>query len=50
MSNASVLTPGSNGPTASSERISLFQRVADRVSYGMGTPLNIFIWILLVVG
>jgi hypothetical protein len=28
----------------------LFQRVADRVSYGMGTPLNIAIWIVLVVG
>ena len=28
----------------------MFQRIADRVSYGMGTPLNIFIWIVLVVG
>jgi hypothetical protein len=28
----------------------LFQRIADKVSYGMGTPLNIFIWIVLVVG
>lgn len=28
----------------------LFQRVADRVSYGMGTPLNISIWVVLVVG
>ena len=28
----------------------LFQRVADKVSYGMGTPLNIAIWIVLVVG
>ena len=28
----------------------LFQRVADKVSYGMGTPLNISIWIVLVVG
>lgn len=27
----------------------LFQRVADKVSYGMGTPLNIGIWILIVV-
>ena len=32
------------------ERLSLFQRVADRVSYGMGTPTNIGIWIVLVVG
>jgi hypothetical protein len=28
----------------------LFQRVADKVSYGMGTPLNIAIWVVLVVG
>jgi hypothetical protein len=28
----------------------LFQRVADKVSYGMGTPLNIGIWVVLVVG
>jgi cell division protein FtsB len=28
----------------------LFQRVADKVSYGMGTPLNIAIWIILVFG
>lgn len=28
----------------------IFQRVADRVSYGMGTPLNIAIWLVLVLG
>jgi low affinity Fe/Cu permease len=28
----------------------LFQRIADRVSYGMGTPPNIAVWIVLVVG
>jgi cell shape-determining protein MreC len=28
----------------------IFQRIADRVSYGMGTPLNIAIWIVLVLG
>jgi hypothetical protein len=28
----------------------VFQRIADRVSYGMGTPTNIAIWIVLVVG
>jgi hypothetical protein len=28
----------------------VFQRIADRVSYGMGTPLNIAIWIVLVLG
>jgi len=30
------------------EGLSLFQRIADSVSYGMGTPTNIIIWILLV--
>jgi cell shape-determining protein MreC len=28
----------------------IFQRVADKVSYGMGTPLNIAIWLVLVLG
>jgi low affinity Fe/Cu permease len=28
----------------------LFQRIADKVSYGMGTPANIAVWIVLVVG
>ncbi len=28
----------------------IFQRIADKVSYGMGTPLNIFIWVVLVIG
>lgn len=32
------------------ERESLFERVADRVSYGMGTPANIIVWIVLVGG
>jgi len=36
--------------TTNPERLSLFQRVADRVSYGMGTPTNIAIWVVLVVG
>jgi low affinity Fe/Cu permease len=30
--------------------MSMFQRVADKVSNGMGTPTNIGIWIVLVVG
>jgi low affinity Fe/Cu permease len=40
------------GPTATAnaERLSPFQRIADKVSYAMGTPLNIGIWVLLVVG
>jgi low affinity Fe/Cu permease len=36
--------------TDSQRKLSLFQRVADRVSYGMGTPGNIAIWLILVVG
>jgi len=35
---------------ASRDTSSLFQRVADKVSYGMGTPTNIGIWIVLVAG
>ena len=35
------------GPDESAE-LSLFQRIADKVSYGMGTPTNIVIWILAV--
>jgi hypothetical protein len=27
----------------------IFQRIADKVSYGMGTPANIGVWIVLVV-
>ena len=37
-------------PATPPERISLFQRVANKVSYGVGTPTNIAIWIVLVVG
>jgi low affinity Fe/Cu permease len=33
---------------AAPEELSLFQRIADKVSYGMGTPTNIIIWILIV--
>jgi uncharacterized membrane protein len=36
--------------TTNPEQVALFQRIADKVSYGMGTPLNIGIWILIVVG
>jgi hypothetical protein len=50
MSKTTVLEAGGPSATVSPERISLFQRVADRVSYGMGTPTNIGIWILIVVG
>lgn len=49
----SSTTPATNPPIAATETIeeehlSLFQRVADKVSYGMGTPLNITIWVILV--
>ena len=50
MSTTTVIEPGGPTPGVAPERISLFQRIADRVSYGMGTPLNIFIWICIVVG
>jgi low affinity Fe/Cu permease len=38
----------SKAPTAV-PRLSIFDRVADRVSFWMGTPTNIGIWIVLVV-
>jgi hypothetical protein len=38
---------GASNQTAA-EKLSLFQKIADRVSYGMGTPQNITIWIILV--
>jgi hypothetical protein len=41
---------GRQMPASTPERVSLFQRVADKVSYGMGTPTNIAIWVVLVVG
>lgn len=37
-----------SGLTSTPERLSIFQRVADKVSYGMGTPTNIVIWIVAV--
>lgn len=37
-----------SGVVDSPERLSLFQRIADRVSYAMGTPTNIIIWLLAV--
>jgi hypothetical protein len=49
MSQTKIATP--NEPvTVTTEKLSLFQRAADKVSYGMGTPLNIGVWIILVVG
>jgi low affinity Fe/Cu permease len=50
VSDTTVPQPGRPATTATQERVSLFQRVADKVSYGMGTPLNIGIWIVIVVG
>jgi hypothetical protein len=41
MSQTQVLMPGGPTATTAPERLSLFQRAADKVSYGMGTPLNI---------
>ena len=50
MSDTTVPQPGKQAPPPASEKLSLFQRIADRVSYGMGTPTNIAVWIVLVVG
>jgi cell shape-determining protein MreC len=50
MQQPNVVDPGGPTETNNPEPISLFQRIADKVSYGMGTPLNIFIWVVLVVG
>lgn len=41
-----VLEPGGPAATLNPERLSPFQRVADRVSYLMGTPGNIILWII----
>jgi low affinity Fe/Cu permease len=43
-----VLEHGGVSATLNPERLSPFQRVADRVSYAMGTPTNIIIWIIAV--
>jgi low affinity Fe/Cu permease len=50
MAATTVLEPGGPTATAAPERLSFFQRIADRVSYAMGTPTNIGVWIVLVVG
>lgn len=50
MSGIQIIKPGGSSATTNAERLSLFQRIADKVSYGMGTPTNIGIWILIVVG
>lgn len=50
MADTTMLKPAGPTPTATPERVSLFQRVADKVSYGMGTPTNIGIWVILVAG
>jgi cell shape-determining protein MreC len=39
-----------SGKVSNSSKGPIFQRVADRVSYAMGTPLNIAIWLVLVLG
>ncbi|MGC2486357.1 MAG: hypothetical protein WA359_08960 [Acidimicrobiales bacterium] len=46
----SPLAQSEDNTTGTRDKSSLFQRVADRVSYGMGTPVNIAIWLVLVVG
>jgi hypothetical protein len=49
MPKMKVLDPAGPTATTAPERLSLFQRVADKVSYGMGTPQNISIWVVLVL-
>jgi low affinity Fe/Cu permease len=49
-STTPVTTPPAATPApGEGEKLSLFQRIADKVSYGMGTPLNITIWVILVL-
>ena len=48
MSQTHVLKRGGPSARTTPERLSLFQRIADKVSYGMGTPTNIFLWVLAV--
>jgi uncharacterized membrane protein len=44
------ITMSKSFPTPSKlDRESLFQKLADKVSFFMGTPLNIGIWVVLVV-
>jgi low affinity Fe/Cu permease len=50
MSQAEVLEAGEPAANLAPEEVSLFQRIADKVSYGMGTPANIGVWIIIVVG
>jgi cell shape-determining protein MreC len=50
MSDRQTVQPNGLDTTTSPDREPLFQRVADKVSYGMGTPQNIAVWIVLVVG
>jgi low affinity Fe/Cu permease len=50
MAETTILDAGGPTATTAPERLSIFQRIADRVSYAMGTPTNIGIWILVVVG
>ena len=54
MNGDTVTAPQLQASDAPSERadrelLSPIQRVADKVSYGKGTPLNIGVWIILVV-
>ncbi len=47
MNTLAPSAPASDTPE-DTDKVSLFQRIADKVSYGMGTPTNIVIWILAV--
>jgi cell division protein FtsB len=48
MTQQSCAVPPATSNETAGEKLSLFQKIADKVSYGMGTPQNITIWIILV--
>ncbi len=45
-SDTRVLEASGPSATLNPERLSVFQRIADKVSYAMGTPTNILIWLI----
>ncbi len=47
-SDTRVLEASGPSATLNAERLSVFQRIADKVSYAMGTPTNILIWLIAV--
>jgi hypothetical protein len=50
MADTDTFEPGLVTMTTAPDRLSLFQRAGDKVWYAMGTPPNIGVWIVIVVG